>query len=107
VIRKGLNVPVYRSAVSSVISEGMQDAIEQIDRGDYRRALRALRRVRDRARDINFNVDDPEITAMVRNLEAYLAEIAARGMNQLDRKILRSGLHHQFEPPTADDEARK
>ena len=33
-----------------------------------------------------------------------LAEVQARGLNQLDRKILRSGLFNQFETPTADDQ---
>jgi Ca-activated chloride channel family protein len=96
------NIRVYRAAVAALISEGMQKSIEQVDKGDFRRAVRELRRTRDRARDVNYYPEDPEIDAMVARLDAYIAEVQARGMNVLDRKILRSGLFNQFEMPTED-----
>jgi Ca-activated chloride channel family protein len=104
-VTEGYNIRVYRAAVASMISEGMQDAIEQLDRGDYRRALRELRRARDRARDINQTPEDAEIATMIRQLDAYIAEVQARGMNLLDRKVLRSGLFNQFESPSTGDGA--
>lgn len=102
VIRSSDRPAVIRTSVDTLISEGMQRAIEQIDKGDFRRALRALRRTRDDARDMNYDLDDPQITARIRQLEVYLNEVQARGLNQLDRKILRSGLYNQFETPTEE-----
>jgi len=103
----GYNIRVYRAAVAAMIGEGMQDAIEQLDRGDFRRALRELRRVRSQARDANYTSADPEIAAMIAQLDAYIAEVQARGMNVLDRKVLRSGLFNQFETPAADEDAKR
>lgn len=103
----GYNIRVYRAAVASMISEGMQGAIERLDEGDFRGAVRELRRVRNRARDINYSPDDTEIDAMIARLDAYIAEVQARGMNQLDRKVLRSGLFNQFEIPSAEGDAKK
>jgi|GEM_PF-1964965 len=100
--RQSIDRDVIRAAVGAVISEGMQRAIEQFDKGDYRRALRELRRTRDKAREINTELDDPEIASRIRVLEDYLEEVQARGLNQLDRKILRSGLRNQFEIPTEE-----
>ncbi len=90
-IRESASASVFRTAARKTISEGMQDAIEQLDRGDFRRALRALRHARGDVRDLNANLNDEAITAMIRRLETYLADVEARGLNQLDRKILRSG----------------
>jgi hypothetical protein len=98
------NFRVYRAAVASVISQVMQDAIEQIDRSGYRRSERALRRARNRARDINYAPDDSEIGAMIARLDRYIAEAGTRGMSALDFKILRSGLFDQFDVPIADEE---
>ncbi len=103
-VRTSLNPGVIRVSVGALISEGMQEAIEQLDKGDFRRALRALRNARDDAQSLNDDLEDPQIAAKIAQLEAYLAEVQARGLNQLDRKILRSGLFNQFETPTADDQ---
>ncbi len=107
VVRKSINRGVLRTAVGAVISEGMQRAIEQLDKGDFRRALRELRRARDEARTMNDDLADEVIAAKIQVLETYLAEVQARGLNQLDRKILRSGLYNQFETPTAEDKTDK
>lgn len=106
-IRTSTNTAVARTSTGILISEGMQQAIEQIDKGDFRRALRALRRARDEALNLNYDLDDPQISARVRQLETYLGEVQARGMNQLDRKILRSGLFNQFETPTEEAADKK
>lgn len=103
--QKSIDRGVMRAAVNAVISEGMQRSIEQLDKGDFRRALRELRRTRDRARDMNYELEDGPIAAKIQVLEAYLTEVRARGLNQLDRKILRSGLHNQFDIPTAEPKA--
>lgn len=103
-VTRSYNIRVYRAAVAALISEGMQDAIEELDKGDFRRALRELRRARSRARDANFYADDAEITAMVQRLDSYIAEVQARGMNRLDRKVLRSGLFNQFDAPVSESE---
>lgn len=106
-VQKSINASVLRTAVGAVVSEGMQRAIEQLDKGDFRRALRELRRTRDDARSMNADLEDAAIAARIEVLEAYLAEVQARGLNQLDRKILRSGLNHQFETPTAEEKTGK
>jgi Ca-activated chloride channel family protein len=97
------NPAVVRTAVNTVISAGLQKAIEWIDKGDFKRALRELRRARSDAIGLNYAVDDPEAQASIRRLEAWLAEVQARGLNQLDRKVLRSGLNNQFSIPVAED----
>ena len=100
--RKSINRDVIRAAVGAVISEGMQSAIEQLDKGDIQRALRELRRGRDKARYMNSDLEDEAIASRIQVLEAYLSDVQARGLNQLDRKILRSGLRNQFEIPTEE-----
>lgn len=105
VVRKSVNPGVMRAAVGAMISEGMQKAIEQLDKGDFRRALRALRKAREDAGTMNYDLEDAQIAEQIRKLEAYLAEVQTRGLNQLDRKILRSGLFNQFESPTKEPAA--
>ncbi|MEO6992466.1 MAG: VWA domain-containing protein [Lacunisphaera sp.] len=106
-VKKSANAAVIRTSASTLISEGMQRAIEQIDKGDFRRALRALRRTRDDAESLNDDLNDPQVKAKIKQLEAYLAEVQSRGLNQLDRKILRSGLFNQFETPTVEQQKDK
>ncbi len=106
VVRKSVNRGVMQAAVGAVISEGMQRAIGQLDKGDFRRALRELRRARDEARAMNEDLEDETIAARIQVLEAYLAEVQARGLNQLDRKVLRSGLFNQFDTPTEEEPAK-
>lgn len=106
-VRESANASVFRTAASTLISEAMQEAIEGLDKGDFRAAVRALRRARNEARELNYNLQDEEITATIRRLDEYLADVQARGLNQLDRKILRSGLFNQFESPTADDDKKR
>ena len=100
---KSANPAVVRTAVNAVISDGLQKAIEWIDKGDFKRALRELRRARSEANGLNYSVEDPEAQAGIRRLDSYLAEVQARGLNQLDRKVLRSGLNNQFSIPVAED----
>ena len=106
-VRTSSNPTVIRTSVSTLISEGMQRAIELIDKGDFKRALRALRRTRDDAQSLNYDLEDAQAKARIRQLEIYLAEVEARGLNQLDRKILRSGLFNQFETPTEEPKDKK
>lgn len=106
VVRKSVNRGVMRAAVAAVIGEGMQRAIAQLDKGDLRRALRELRRTRDDAMLMNDDLADTQIATRIRVLDDYLAEVQTRGLNQLDRKILRSGLHNQFEPPAEEESAK-
>lgn len=106
-VRRSANAPVIRTAVGSVISDGLQKAIEQMDKGDLRKALRELRRARSDALDLNYYLDDAQIQAMISLLDTYLAEVQARGLNQLDRKLLRSGLNNQFATPVPEDKPEK
>lgn len=106
-VRKSANPAMVRTSAITLISEGMQRAIEQIDKGNFRRAMKELRNARDDAESMNEDVDDPLVKAKIKLLETYVAEVKARGMNQLDRKILRSGLYNQFETPTAEEQKDK
>jgi hypothetical protein len=85
----------------------MQRSIELIDKGDFKRALRALRHAQDDAQSLNDDLEDPQAKARIGQLETYLAEVQARGLNQLDRKILRSGLFNKFETPTEEPKDKK
>lgn len=100
--RKSMNVAVMRSAAGAIVSAGMQRAIERLDKGDLRRAMRELRRARQEVDLLNDDLRDPEIAAKLALFDNYLAEVEVRGLNQFDRKLLRSGLHNQFEIPTEE-----
>jgi Ca-activated chloride channel homolog len=98
-VRDSLNVGVARAAAADVVREGLQRAIEELDRGDPRRALRVLRTTRGETREINFDLDDVPIAEIGRRVDAFLTEAQARVLGPADRKILRSGLSGGFEPP--------
>lgn len=100
--KKSIDRAVMRAAAAAIVSEGMQKAIEQLDRGDARRAQKELQRARDAVRDINYDLDDAAIAERIRVIDAYLTELKTRGLNQLDRKVLRSGLFNQFDTPTEE-----
>jgi Ca-activated chloride channel homolog len=106
-IRKSVNAATLRTTATTLISEGFQKAIEQMDKGDLRRAFRFLRNTRSDAYSLNYDLEDPFITAKIKLLEAYLAEVEPRGLNPLDRKILRSGLYNAFDSPTEDPKDKK
>jgi hypothetical protein len=97
-IRESLDAGVVRADAAAVIRAGLQHAIEQIDKGDPRRALRVLRNARAEARDMNFDLEDAGIRETVRRLDAYLSDRGGAGRS-LDRKVLRSGLLGAFDPP--------
>lgn len=101
---KSIDREVLRAIADAVISGGLQRAIEQLDKGDQRRAVRELRRAREGALSLNNEIEDPVIAARAKILQDYLAEVQARGINGLDRKLLRSGLNNRFEIPTEDPE---
>lgn len=98
-IRETLDTGVARTAAAMTIREGLERAINEIDGGNPRRAVRLLRDARAEVRDINFDLEDVRIIEMVRRLDGYLAEVQARPFGPLDRKILRSGLRGEFDPP--------
>ena len=97
-IRDSLNASVARAGAAVLIREGLQQAIEQIDKGDPRRALRLIRNARSEARDLNFDLEDAGISDLVRRLDAYLSGQASAAAT-LNRKVLRSGLAGAFDPP--------
>lgn len=101
VLRDSLDPVVSRTMGRLIVREALQNAIEHIDQGDFRRALRDLRTARTDVRDLNYDVDDPELTEVLARLDAYLAVVQPRGLNALDRKVLRAGLLNQFDPPVA------
>lgn len=100
-VRDSVHLPAFRRALDSMVTDGMQEAIERIDAGEFDRALRVLRRTRTRVRDYAIELADPAITEKLGVLDRYLNEVEARGLNQLDRKLLRSGLTNRFDPPLA------
>jgi Ca-activated chloride channel family protein len=102
-VRTSKDPVVARSVANAIVRQGMQDAIQQIDKGDFKRALRPMRSAREELYTLNYKLDDPQIAAKISELESYLADVKARGMNQLDRKILRSGLFNKFGVPTPED----
>ncbi|WP_221032784.1 vWA domain-containing protein [Actomonas aquatica] len=103
-VKESTHDETFRLAVDTLITDGLQDAIGHIDDGDFNRAQRTLRRTRTRVHDLAVTREDDAIAARLVALDTYLAEVAARGLNQLDRKILRSGLSNAFAPPAADDD---
>ncbi len=102
-VRESVDDETYRLAVDTLITDGLQDAIGDIDRGDFTRAQRSLQRTRNRVRDLAVTREDPRIAERLVALDLYLHEVSTRGLNQLDRKILRSGLGNAFDPPRAEE----
>ena len=100
-VRESLEATVARLTAAVIIRDGLQHAIEQLDKKDPRRALRVLRSARSDARDLNFDLADAAIDEQLRVLEAYLTATSTRTLGPLDRKILRSGLFNAFDPPAA------
>jgi hypothetical protein len=100
-LRESLDPVVSRAMGRLIVREALQNAIEHIDQGDFRRALRDLRSARSDVRDLNYDLDDPQLTDVVARIDAYLAIVQPRGLNALDRKVLRAGLLNQFDPPVA------
>jgi Ca-activated chloride channel homolog len=98
-IRESFDAGVARAAAAATVREGLQKAIEELDRGDPRRALRMLRNARGEARDMNFDLADARIGEMVRRFDAFLAEAQARVLGPSDRKLFRSGMLGEFDPP--------
>ena len=82
-----------------MIREGLQKAIEQLDKSSPRNALRSLRAARTDARDLAPEFDQAGVDALLSPLDAYLTEVQSRALGPLDRKILRSGLSNRYEPP--------
>lgn len=105
--RDSQNAAVARTIVDAVITDGLKDAIEQLDKGDARRALRALRRARDDAKDFNIDLNDAAIKARLAQFDAYLAAVSPRGLTAADRKVLRSGLLGVFDPPAVAQPAAR
>ena len=102
-IRTSKDPEVCRNMGDAIVRQGLQDAIQQIDKGDLKRAQRKLRDAREELYSLNDQLDDAQISAKITELEKYLAEVKARGLNQLDRKVLRSGLFNRFGIPTTED----
>lgn len=100
-IRDNLDRSVARDAAPLAVRAGLQKAIEAIDKSDPRRALRALRTARTDLRDLNFDLDDAAINELTRRFDTYLAEVGSRPLGPADRKVWRSGLFNQFDPPAA------
>ena len=105
-VANSTNPAVVPRLVSTVISEGLEKTIEQIDKGNFRNALRELRRARSVAADLNEHIDAPAAVASIAALDAYLAEIQPRGLSASDRKVLRSGLNNRFDPPVPEEKTK-
>ncbi len=91
--------PVLRHAARALVSDALQDAIEQLDKNDPRRALRLLRNARSDLNSLNSELEDPEIKSLAQQLDTYLANFRQRPLSAADRKFLRSGLDGVFPTP--------
>jgi Ca-activated chloride channel homolog len=98
-IRNGIDPTVTRTKAAVLIGEGLQQAIEEMDKGFVRDALRTLRTARSEARNMNFVVDDAAIAADIGQLDMYIKSLQPRDLGPVDRKILRSGLLNRFDLP--------
>jgi len=103
VVKHAVNPTVARVLADAMARQGLEDAIEQLDKSDSRRALRALREGREDLYGLNLWLDDTVIETKARQLGTYLASLHNRTLNAMDRKTLRSGIFHQFGIPTTDD----
>lgn len=102
IVRDSVQISAFRGAVDALIQDGMQEAIAQIDQGNLKRALKILQRTRSRVRELTVEHDDDGLRERLANLDTYLTELESRGLDQLDRKILRTGLSNRFDPPVPD-----
>lgn len=105
-VRASGSPAVLLDAVDLTISEGLQAAIEQFDKHDPRRALRALRRARDEAKELNFELENDGLASRIRILDTHLETLANRAPTALDRKTWRAGLGHEFPVPMKAEEER-
>lgn len=101
-VAESVRPEVMRTVAGVLVAEGFQDAIEFLDKGDLRRALRALQRARNEVQTMNDNLEDTGIAGLTDRLNKRLGELQARGLNAGDRKLFRSGWHNEFEVPMAD-----
>jgi hypothetical protein len=106
-VRTRIDVDVTRTKAATLISEGLQDAIDELDEGSPRNALRALRSARSAAKDLNFHLDDPAIVETIGRLDAYITSAQGRDLGPNDRKILRSGLFNQFDSPSPVPDSKR
>lgn len=102
IVRGSVQISAFRGAVDALIQDGMQEAIEQIDEGDLKHALKTLQRTRTRVRELTVEHDDEGLRQRLNDLDTYLTELESRGLSQLDRKILRSGVSNQFDSPSPE-----
>ena len=106
VVQRARTPIVARVIADAMARQGFEDAIEQLDKNDPGRALHALRNAREDIYGINFRLGDAAIDAKAHQLEAYLATLRNHSPDAIDRKILRSGIFHQFGVPTSEDASR-
>jgi hypothetical protein len=107
VIRGSFDGRVARTLAQLTIREGLQKAIDRFDHSDLRRPWRELRSARNDVFGLNVDLEDAEISQVVRRVDDFLTAVQNRDMTKRDRKALRSGLFNAFDPPTADDVARR
>lgn len=98
-LRGTLDAGVAQIGALAIVREGLQRAIEQLDKKDMSRAFRELRVARNNVRDLNFDLDDARLAEIVRLLDAYLTMSERGAVATLNRKDLRSGLRGLFDPP--------
>jgi Ca-activated chloride channel family protein len=98
-LRGALDAGVALTGASAIVREGLERAIEQLDRKDMNRAFRELRVARNNVRDLNFDLEDARIAEIIRQLDTYLATAERGTVAMLNRKDLRSGLRGLFDPP--------
>jgi len=99
-----LSAAAHRTVTAALLTEGLGEAIDALDRGDRRRLLRSLRDARDATRRLELEGDEPSENPALAAFEAYLAELQAREIGPSERKLLRSGLLGRLQPPPLQEE---
>lgn len=106
-VARAANPATVDAIMGAILSEGLQHAIEDLDKGDPKRALRTLRRARADAAERNENDREAGSDALLKQFDAYLNELQQRGIGPVDRKLLRSGFNNALALPGPEQKVRR
>ncbi len=89
VSKRSINLSVIQSALLYQVSEEMEDALEKADRGNLNYAIRDLKETAQELRRLNFDYEDEVIEGLHLQLTAFAERMEQRGLNRIDRKLIR------------------
>ncbi|MCB1124319.1 MAG: VWA domain-containing protein, partial [Verrucomicrobiae bacterium] len=87
-VTDSINHDVAFSVISHEIAESMEIAIAFADEGNLDKALRELKGTLRDAKNLNLDLEDPAIDALIEDLENFIADMESRGLNRIDRKVM-------------------